>query len=107
MFIHAPMGADFISRAIRNERLSPSLSIILPTSAKWSLLLPHLPASNNHQQRACGYSTDFLEVAPELPTLCLALLAKLLGVFGLFAATLFAGVPDFLSHREISLASGF
>ena len=62
------------------------------------LFLPHFPASNNHQQRANGYAADLLEVAPELPTLCLALLAKLFGVFGLVAAALFAFVPEFLSH---------
>ena len=71
------------------------------------LFLPHLPAGNNHQQRASGYAADFLEVAPELPAICLALLAKLFGVFGLFTAAFFAGVPEFLSHRGISLASGF
>lgn len=73
----------------------------------FSLFLPHLPASNNHQQRASGYAADFLEVAPELPPVGLALLAKFFGVFGLVAAALFACVPEFLSHRGISLASGF
>ena len=90
MFTNAPMGADSISRAI-----------------SFNLSLPHLPASNHHQQRASGYSADLLEVAPELSPFCLALLAKLFGVFGLVAATLFAGVPEFLSHRGISLAFGF
>jgi hypothetical protein len=64
------------------------------------LFLPHLSASNNHQQRASGYAADFLKVAPELPAICLALLAKLLGVFGLFAAALLAFVPEFLGHCE-------
>ena len=75
------MGADSISRAI-----------------SFNLFLPHLPADNNHQQRASGYSADFLEVALELPLFCLALLAKFLGVFGLVAAALLAFVPEFLSH---------
>ena len=61
--------------------------------------LPHLSASKHHQEGASGYAADLLEVAPELPAICLALLAKLLGVFGLFAAALLAGVPEFLSHR--------
>ena len=76
------MGADSISRAI-----------------SFNLFLPHLPAGNNHQQRSSGYAADLLEVAPELPPLCLALLAKFLGVFGLVAAALLAFVPEFLSHR--------
>lgn len=63
------------------------------------LFLPHLPAGEYHQQRSSGYAADFLKVAPELSPLCLALLAKLFGVFGLVAATLFAGVPEFLSHK--------
>jgi len=63
------------------------------------LSLPHLPAGNHHQQRASGYAADFLQVAPELPPVCLALLAEFFGVFGLVAAALFAGVPEFLSHR--------
>ena len=63
------------------------------------LFLLQLSASNNHQQRSSGYAADLLDVAPELLPLCLALLAKFFGVFGLFAATLFAGVPEFLSHR--------
>ena len=71
------------------------------------LFLPHLPAGNNHQQRASGYTADLLDVAPELFPVCLALLAELFGVFGLFTAAFFAGVPEFLSHRGISLASGF
>ena len=75
------MGVDFISRAI-----------------SFKLSLPHLPAGNNDQQRAYGYSTDFLEVAPELPPFCLALLAKLLGIFELLAAALLAFVPEFLGH---------
>ena len=75
------MGADSISRAI-----------------SFNLFLPHLPASNNHQQRANGYAADLLEVGPELSTLCLALFAKFFGVFGLVAAALFAGVPEFLGH---------
>ena len=62
------------------------------------LFLPHLPTSKYHQEGACGYAADFFEVAPELPAICLALLAKLLGVFGLVAAALFAFVPEFLSH---------
>lgn len=62
------------------------------------LLLPHLPAGNNHQQCASGYAANFLEIAPELPPLCLALLAKFFGVFGLVAAALFAFVPEFLGH---------
>ena len=82
MFIHAPMAVGSISQAI-----------------SFKLFLPHLPASNNHQQRSSGYAADLLEVAPELPPFGLALLAKLLGVFGLFAAALFACVPEFLSHR--------
>ena len=69
--------------------------------------IPQLPAGEYHQQRANGYAADFLEVAPELSAHCLALLAKLLGVFGLVAAALLAFVPEFLSRREISLASGF
>ena len=81
MFIHAPMGVDFISRAI-----------------SFNLFLPHLPAGNNHQQRSSGYAADLLEVAPKLPPVSLALLAKLLGVFGLVAAALFAFVPEFLGH---------
>ena len=62
------------------------------------LFLPHLSASNHHQQRSSGHTTDLLEVAPELLPVCLALHAKLFGVFGLVAAALFAGVPEFLSH---------
>jgi hypothetical protein len=58
----------------------------------------YIPTSNNHQQRASGYSADFLEVAPELSPLCLALFAKFLGVFGLVAAALLAFVPEFLGH---------
>jgi hypothetical protein len=73
----------------------------------FSLFLPHLPAGKYHQEGASGYAADFLEVAPELPPVCFALLAKFFGVFGLVAAALFAFVPEFLSHRGISLASGF
>jgi hypothetical protein len=62
------------------------------------LFLPHLPASKYHQECPHGYTADFLKVAPELPAICLALLAKFFGVFGLVAATLFAFVPEFLSH---------
>jgi hypothetical protein len=40
------------------------------------LFLLHLPTCNNHQQRSSGYAANLLEVAPELPPLCLALLAK-------------------------------
>lgn len=75
--------------------------------AKWSLFLPHLPASDNHQQRACGYAADFLQIAPELPTLCLALLAKFFGVFGLVAAALLAFVPEFLSHPYLTTFTRF
>ena len=71
------------------------------------LFLPHFPAGNNHQQRSSGYAADFLEVAPELLPVCLALQAKLFGVFGLVAAALFAFVPEFLSHGGISLAFEF
>ena len=71
------------------------------------LFLPHLPTSKYHQERSHSYAADLLEVAPELPPLGLALLAKLFGVFGLVAAALFAGVPEFLSHscppREYTL----
>jgi hypothetical protein len=67
--------------------------------AKWFLSLPHLPAGNHRQQRANGHAADFFEVAPELPPVCPALLAEFFGVFGLVAATLFAGVPEFLSHK--------
>ena len=58
------------------------------------LFLPHFPASDNHQQRAHSYAANFLKVAPELPPLCLALLAKFFGVFGFVAAALFAFVPE-------------
>ena len=81
MFIHAPMTVGSISQAI-----------------SFKLFLPHLPASNNHQQRSSGYAADLLEVAPELPPFCLALLAKFLGVLGLVAVALLAFVPEFLSH---------
>ena len=63
-----------------------------------SLFLPHLPAGEYHQEGAGGYTADFLEVAPELPPVCLALLAKFLGVFGLVTAALFACFPELLSH---------
>jgi len=66
----------------------------------FSLFLPQLPASNYHQQRSSGDAADFLEVAPELPPLSLALRAKLFGVFGLVAAALLAFVPEFLGHCE-------
>jgi len=75
--------------------------ILEPFCQRWQnvfLFLPHLPAGNNHQQRAGGYAADLLEVAPELPTLCFALLAKFFGVFGLVAAALLAFVPEFLGH---------
>ena len=71
------------------------------------LFLPHLPASEYHQESPHSYAADFLEVTPELMPICLALFAKLLGVFGLVAAALFAGVPEFLSHRGFSLAFEF
>ena len=64
------------------------------------LSLPHLPAGEDYQEGAGGDAADFLKVAPELPTLCLALLAKFLGVFGLVAAALLAFVPEFLGHCE-------
>jgi hypothetical protein len=70
------------------------------------LFLPHFPASEYHQEGASGYAADLLEVAPELPPFGFTLLTKLLGVFGLVAAALLAFVPEFLSHRGISLASG-
>jgi hypothetical protein len=79
----------------------------LLTVKRHFLFLPRLPANYYYQEDASGYAADHLEVAPELPPLCHALFAKLLGVFGLVAAALFAGFPEFLSHREISLASGF
>jgi hypothetical protein len=63
-----------------------------------SLFLPQLPAGEDYQESAGGYATNFLQVAPELPTICLALLAKLFGVFRLVAAALFACFPEFLSH---------
>ena len=63
------------------------------------LFLPHLPAGNNHQQRACGHAADLLDVAPKLPPFGLALLAKFFGVFGLVAAALLAFAPEFLSHK--------
>ena len=75
------MGADSISRAI-----------------SFNLSLPHLPACEYHQEGASGYAADFFEVAPGLPPLGLALLAEFFGVFGLFAATFFAGVPEFWGH---------
>ena len=65
----------------------------------FSLFSPQFPASKYYQKGASGYAADLLEVAPELPTVCLALLAKLFCVFGLFATALFAGVPEFLSHK--------
>ena len=74
-------------------------------SSRGLLFLPQLPAGNHHQQRANGYAANFLEVVPELPAICLALFAKLLGVFRLFTAALFAGFPEFLSHGGISLVS--
>ena len=77
------MGADSISRAI-----------------SFNLFLPQFPAGEYHQKGASGYADDLLEIAPELPPVCLALLAEFFGVFGLVAAALFAGVPEFLSHRE-------
>ena len=97
-----PWGGDALARLRERSEYSPT-----PRSGGTLLFLPQLPASKYHQEGASGYAADFFEVAPELPAICLALLAKLLGVFGLFAATLFAGVPEFLSHRGISLASGF
>ena len=63
------------------------------------LSLPHLPAGNYHQQSASGDAADFLEVAPELPTVCFALLANFFGVFRLVAAALLAFVPEFLGHK--------
>jgi hypothetical protein len=75
------MGVDFISRAI-----------------SFNLFLSHLPAGDYHQECAGGYTADFLKIAPELMSICLALLAKLLCVFGLIAAALFACFPKFLGH---------
>ena len=83
------------------------MNLLLLLAINISLFLPQLPAGEYHQEGSRSYAADFLEVAPELSTLCLALFAKFLGVFGLVAAALFAFVPEFLSHREISLASGF
>ena len=60
--------------------------------------LPQLPAGEDYQEGAGGYAADFLQIAPELSTIYFALLAKLLGVFGLVAAALFACFPEFLSH---------
>ena len=82
MFIHVPMAADTISLVI-----------------SFKLFLPQFPAGKNHQECSRGYAADLLEVAPELPPFCLALLAKLLGVFGLVAAALLAFVPEFLGHK--------
>ena len=67
---------------------------------KYALLfLLQLPAGEDYQEGAGGDAADFLEVAPELLSICLALLAKLFGVFGLVATALLAFVPEFLSHR--------
>ena len=71
------------------------------------LFLLHLPASKYHQESSYRYTADFLEVTPELPPFCLALLAKFFGVFGLVAAALFAFVPEFLSHPYLTTLTLF
>ncbi len=71
----------------------------IKNNLRFSLFLPHLPAGEDYQEGSCGYAADFLEVAPELSAICLALLAKLFSVFGLVAAAFFAGFPEFLGHR--------
>ena len=71
------------------------------------LFLPQLSTSKHHQECSHSYATSFLEVAPELSPLCLALLAKFFGVFGLVTAAFLAFVPEFLSHPYLTTFTRF